>query len=92
MKLMNPNKHFNEFCKSLMKYFGILNYIKYKITPVVVQQLYHAFIYPRIKHGIEIYGSNSASNMNKVQVIQHKLLKMVLLLDRLMSTKDLHEI
>ena len=81
----------NELCKSLIKYFGIFNHIKYKITPVVVRQLYYAFIYSRIKYGIELYGSSSASNMNKVQVIQNKLLKMVLKLDRLMPTNDLHK-
>ena len=35
-----------------------------------MRQLYYAFIYSRIKYGIELYGSSSASNMNKVQVIQ----------------------
>ena len=71
---LNWNEHVNELCKSLMKYFGIFNHIKYKITPVVVRQLYYAFIYSRIKYGIELYGSSSASNVNKVQVIQNKLL------------------
>ena len=56
-----------------------------------MRQLYYAFIYSRIKYGIELYGSSSASNMNKVQVIQNKLLKMVLKLDRLMATNDLHK-
>ena len=88
---LNCNEYVNELCKSLIKYFGIFNHIKYKITPVVVRQLYYAFIYSRIKYGIELYGSNSASNMNKVQVIQNKLLKMVLKLDRLMPTNDLHK-
>ena len=88
---LNWNEHVNELCKSLIKYFVIFNHIKYKITPVVVRQLYYAFIYSRIKYGIELYGSSSASNMNKVQVIQNKLLKMVLKLDRLMPTNDLHK-
>ena len=37
-----------------------------------MRQLYDAFIYARFKYGIELYGSSSASNMNKVQVIQNK--------------------
>ena len=88
---LNWNEHANELCKSLINYFGIFNHIKYKITCVVVRQLYYAFIYSRINYGIELYGSSSASNMNKVQVIQNKLLKMVLKLDRLMPTNDLHK-
>ena len=70
---LNWNKDVNELCKSLIKYFGIFNHIKYKIIPAVMRQLYYAFIYARIKYGIELYGSSSASNMNKVQVIQNKL-------------------
>ena len=89
---LNWNEHVNEICKSIIKYFCIFNRFKYKITPVVVRQLYYAFIHSRIKYGIELYGSSSASNMNKVQVIQNKLLKMVLKLDRLMPTNDLHKI
>ena len=61
---LNLNEHVNELCKSLMENFGIFNHIKYKITPVVVQQLYYAFIYSRIKYGIKLYGSSSALNMN----------------------------
>ena len=90
-KTLNWNEHVNELCKSLIKYFVIFNHIKYKITPVVMRQLYYAFIYSMIKYGIELYGSSSASNMNKVQVIQNKLLKMVLKLDTLMPTNDLHK-
>ena len=30
---LNWNEYVNELCKSLIKYFGILNHIKYKITP-----------------------------------------------------------
>ena len=72
---LNWNEDMNELCKSLIQYFGIFNHIKYKITLVVVRQLYHAFIYSMIKYGIELYGSSSASNMNKVHVILNKLIK-----------------
>ena len=88
---LNWNEHVNEFCKSLIKYFGIFNHIKNTITPVVVPQLYYAFIFSRIKYEIELYSRSSASNMNKVHVIQNKLLKMVLKLNRLMPTNDLHK-
>ena len=53
----------------------------------MMRQLYYAFIYSRIKYGIELYGISSASNMNKVQVIQNKLLKISLLLQDALSPK-----
>ena len=74
--------------KARGKDIGLLGDI---VTPLVVRQLYYAFIYLGIKYGIELYGSSSASNMNKVQVIQSKLLKMVLKLDRLMPNNNLHK-
>ena len=52
--------------KARGKDVGFLGYI---VTSLVVRQLYYAFIYLKIKYGIELYGSSSASNMNKVQVI-----------------------
>ena len=74
---LNWSEHLNELCKSIIEYFGIFNHIKYKITPVVVRQLYFTFIYSRINYEIQLYGRCSVSNMNKVQVLQNKLLKMV---------------
>ena len=58
MKLLNWNEHVNELIKSPIKYFGIFKLIKYKITPVVVQELYYAFIYSVIRYVIELYGSS----------------------------------
>ena len=88
-EILNWNEHVNELCKSLIKYFGIFNHIKNKIAPVVGRQLYYLFMYSRIKYGIELYGS--ASNMNEIELLQNKLIKMVLKLDRLMPTMDLHK-
>ena len=84
------NDHVDELCKSLVKYFGIFNHIKNKITPKVARQLYYAFIFSRIKYGIEIYGSTSISNVNRLLVMQNKLLKLILKLDKFTSTNVLH--
>ena len=83
------NDHVNELCKSLVKYFGIFNHIENKITPKVARQ-YYAFIFSRIKYGIEIYGSTSISNVNRLQVMQNKLLKLILKLDKFTSTNVLY--
>ena len=84
------NDHVNELCKSLVKYFGIFNHIKNKMTPKVARQLYYAFVFSRIKYGIEIYGSTSISNVNRLQVMQNKLLKLIWKLDKFTSTNVLH--
>ena len=84
------NEHVNYVCNSLVKYFGIFNHIKNKVTKPIVRQLYYAFIYSKIKYGIEVYGNTSAKNISRVQVIQNKLLKLILSWDWQTSTNFVH--
>ena len=59
---------------SVIKYFGILNHIKYKVNDTTAGQLYFAFVFSRLKYGIEIYGNCSERNINKLQTKPNKLL------------------
>ena len=47
-------------------------------------------IYSRIKYGIIVYGFTSKNNLNKVQVLQNQLMKVLTLRDYRFSTNDLH--
>ena len=82
--------HVNYVCKSLLKYFGIFNRVKNFVSNKISRLLYFAFIYSRIKYGIQIYGTCASSLLNKLQIIQNKLMKLLLKLDRLTSTNDVH--
>ena len=77
--------------KSLVKYFGIFNQIKNKVTSTLSRDLYFAFVYSKIKYAIEVYGNCSSTNLNKIQILQNKLMKMLLKLDRRTSTNYLHK-
>ena len=88
---LNWNEHVDKLCKSLLKYFGIFNQIKHKVTTKIARQIYHAFIYSRIKFGIEVYGNCSETNLNRIQTIQNQLLKLILKLDRRTPTNTLHK-
>ena len=70
--------HISELCKSLTKYFNVFYHIRNFISKNLARTIYHACIYPRIKYGIEIYGSANQSKMNKLQVLQNKLMKVLL--------------
>ena len=78
---LNWNMHINFVCDSLVKFFGIFNHIKHKVTQKVVRQLYYGFIYSKIAYGLEVYGYTSVSNVSKIQTMQNKLLKLILKLD-----------
>ena len=65
--------------------------MKHKVNKKTARQLNFAFVFSRIKYGIEIYGNCSENNVNKIQTIQYKLLKLFLQLDRLTPTSVLHK-
>ena len=90
-KKLNHNEHVQSICNSLLKYFGIFNHIKHKVNKKTARQLYFAFVFSRITYGIEIYGNCSDRNVNKIQIMQSKLLKLLLQLDRLTPTNILHK-
>ena len=88
---LNWSEHVSILCESLLKYFGIFNHIRYKVTPKIARQIYYAFIYSRIQYGIEVYSSCSEMHINRLHVIQNKILKLILKLDRLTATNILHK-
>ena len=84
------NAHVEYVCNSLIKFFGIFKQLRHKVTTNIVRQLYHAFIYSKIKYGLEVYGNTSSRNISKLQVMQNKLLKYVMRFDIRTGTNLLH--
>ena len=84
------NAHVENVCNSLLKFFGIIKQVRHRVTKNTVRQLYHAFIYSKIKHGLEVYGNTSLKNISKVQVMQNKLLRYIMHLDIRTRTDFLH--
>ena len=82
--------HVEHVYNSLVKYFGIFNHVKTMISKKIARQLYFAFIHSRIKYGIEVFGYCANEYLQKLQVIQNKLLKLLLNFDRRTSTNELH--
>ena len=70
--------------------FGIFNHVKHFVSKRIARQLYFSFIYSRINYGIEVYGSCADEHLSKLQVMQNKLLKLLLKLDCRTSTSLLH--
>ena len=76
--------------KSSVKYFGIFNHIKDYVSTHLARQMYYAFVYSRINYGVEVYSLCSNKLMDKVQVVQNKLLKLLLRRHPRSSTNELH--
>ena len=63
--------------------FVIPLYIKYKVNTKLPRQTYYAFMYFKMNYGIEIYGSCSSTNIEKIEIMQNKLMKSLLRLRRM---------
>jgi hypothetical protein len=85
------NEHINEIIKKVVKFFGIFNKLKHSISIKLARQLYFAFIYPHIKYGIEVYGNCTMKSIDKLQIIQNKLMKVLLNIPYRYSTNLLHK-
>ena len=83
--------HVEYVYNSLVKHFGIFNHVKTIIPKKIARQLYFALIHSRIKYGIEVFGDCANEYLQKLQVIQNKLLKLLLNFDRRTSTNELHQ-
>ena len=83
--------HVNHICASLVKYFGVFNHIKNFVSWWISKQLYYAFVYSRIQYGIQVYGSCSKESLSKLQIMQNKLLKLLLKWDRRTPTDLVHQ-
>ena len=87
---LNWNVHIDFLIMTLVKYFGIFNQLKDYVSNQLARKLYYAFVYSNISYGIEVYGSCSDTSLERLQVIQNKLLKLLLRLDPYTSTNLLH--
>ena len=68
------NAHVEYVCNSLIKIFGIFKQLRHNVTANTVRQLYHAFIYSKIKYGLEVYGNTCPRDISKLSVIQKSYL------------------
>ena len=80
----------NAICNSLLKYFGIFYHIRNTIFPSLARILYFACIHSWVKYAIEVYGTASQSRINKLQILQNKLMKLLTRKCRMYSTNALH--
>ena len=82
--------HVDQICTSLVKYFGIFNHIKFFFAKRIARQHYFAFIYSRLQYGIETHGTCAKDTLSKVQIMQNKLLILLLKWDRRTPTDLVH--
>ena len=84
------NQHITEVCNKLKRYFKLFYSIRDFVNSIQVKIIYYAFIYSRIKYGISTFGFTDDNKIQRMQVLQNKLLKVLLAKNYRYSTNKLH--
>ena len=84
------NNHITEVCNKLKRYFKIFYFIRNFVNIEQIRTIYYAFIFSRIKYGIPTFGFTDENKLKCLQVLQNKLLKVLLAKNYKYSTNKLH--
>ena len=87
---LNWNNHVNEVCNGIKRFFPTFYNIRSYVSLNHARTIYYAMIYSKIKYAIPVYGLTSLENINKIQVLQNKLLKVLTRKNYRYSTNQLH--
>ena len=85
------SQHINEVVNKLKRLFHIFYNIRDYLTKENIKTIYYTMIYSRIKYGITTYGNDGSYKLNKIQVLQNQLLKVLLKKDYRSPTDQLHK-
>jgi len=84
------NEHVSDVCNKLKRYFKIFYHIRRNVNIEQVKITYYALIYSKIKYGITMYGFANKDKIDRIQILQNKLLKVLLSKNYRYPTSDLH--
>ena len=82
--------HVTDLCNKLIKYSGIFFKTRTKFPNATKINLYYAFVYSRIAYCAEIYGSAKNSILHPLQILQNRLIKILLNLPMRTKTSALY--
>lgn len=74
---LNWSEHIDSLYYKLLKYVGIFYKIKHFLTTADLVKIYYGLIYPHILYGIEIYANTYSSYLQKLNVLNNKLLRVI---------------
>ena len=83
--------HVTQTSKKLTRIISSFKIIKHFVPDKCKKQLFHAHINSRLKYGLEVYGHTTKNNIQKLQVLQNKSLKVLFNKDWYTPTSQLHK-
>ena len=76
-KHLNWNQHINELSKKLSQANGILSKLRYNMPLEVCIQVYYSNFYSLMIYGCNVWGLTSQKNINKIEVLQNKCIRIL---------------
>ena len=74
VELLSWKTHIAYLNESWIKLFQSINQTKDYVSAKPATKIYYSFAYSRINYGIEFYGSCAKTSLERVQILQNKLL------------------
>ena len=74
---MSWKEHIDFVYKKIIKFTSIFYKIRTNLNADVLKMLYFAFVYPHLLYGIEIYGNTNPSNINRLKILNNKILRIL---------------
>ena len=76
-KHLSWNFHVLQLSKKLSRANGILSKLRYYAPFVTCLQVYYAIFYSHLIYGCNVWGLTSEENLNKIEILQRKCLRIV---------------
>ena len=83
--------HIDRILKSLYKYYRLFYQLRNFVNKQLIRTIYYSCVYSRIQYGIEVYGTCRKGLIDKLQVTQNKLLRILGCKDRQYNSQILHK-
>jgi len=81
--------HINVLCNKMAKGIGILKKVRYKLDRKTLINLYYTFIFPYLTYCNIIWGSSAKVHVNRLLVLQKRILRIIYNVDIRQSSKPL---
>ena len=76
------NNHIDNVSTKISKTIGLLYKIRYYVDVKIIKTLYYSLVFPHLIYGIEVWGSADESHLNKLLVLQKKIVRLICYSDK----------
>jgi len=74
---LNWSEHIDYIYKKLIKFTGILYKLRNRLPSQLIKMSYFAFVHSQLFYGIEIYGNTYPTYLNKLNILNNKILRIL---------------